>query len=138
MTISRPEPGITTPPPMENAPSDRPLWRSIGRGAALRCPCCGEGALYRAFLKPRSQCGVCGQEFSGHRADDLPPYLTILIAGHLLIPALVALERTAPPPLWAGVLLWSVAAIVLCLALLPSVKGAVIGLQWALRMHGFH
>jgi hypothetical protein len=27
--------------------------------------------------------------------------------------------------------------VVLSLVLLPAVKGALIGLQWALRMHGF-
>jgi hypothetical protein len=26
---------------------------------------------------------------------------------------------------------------VLCLALLPIIKGAIVGLQWALYMHGF-
>ena len=106
-------------------------------GRAGRCPCCGHGALYRAYLKPQERCGDCGQDLSGHRADDLPPYLTILIAGHLLVPALVALERTAPPPLWVGAAMWSAAAVALCLVLLPPVKGAVIGLQWAFRMHGF-
>jgi uncharacterized protein (DUF983 family) len=29
------------------------------------------------------------------------------------------------------------AAIILPLVLLPSIKGAVVGLQWAQRMHGF-
>jgi uncharacterized protein (DUF983 family) len=28
-------------------------------------------------------------------------------------------------------------AIILPLAMLPSIKGAIVGLQWALRMHGF-
>ena len=27
--------------------------------------------------------------------------------------------------------------MILTLVLLPSVKGALVGLQWALRMHGF-
>lgn len=121
-----------------SASAERPFWPALRRGLTKRCPSCGEGALYRAFLKPHDRCGVCGQDLSGHRADDLPPYATILIVGHLLIPALVALERVAPPPLWMAALLWSSAAIVLCLLLLPPVKGAVIALQWAFRMHGFH
>lgn len=121
----------------ESFASDRPLWRSVLRGARLRCPRCGEGRLYRSFLKPREACACCGLAFDGHRADDLPPYLTILIAAHLLAPPLLAVERLSPPPLWVGFLIWPLAAIALCLLLLPSVKGAVIGQQWAWRMHGF-
>jgi hypothetical protein len=35
--------------------------------------------------------------------------------------------------------LWTILplAIVMPLAMLPSIKGAVVGLQWAFRMHGF-
>jgi uncharacterized protein (DUF983 family) len=33
--------------------------------------------------------------------------------------------------------LWLPLVVVLSLTLLPAVKGAIVGLQWALRMHGF-
>lgn len=116
---------------------ERALFPAVARGARGRCPRCGDAPLYRAYLKPHDACPACGLALHEHRADDLPPYLTILIAGHALIPGMLALERLAGPPLWASVALCGAAAVGLCLALLPPVKGAVIGLQWAYRMHGF-
>jgi hypothetical protein len=40
------------------------------------------------------------------------------------------------PVLW-HVILWPILTLILSLALLPRIKGAVVGLQWALKMHGF-
>lgn len=124
----------------EGAPSDpepRPVLPALLRGAARRCPACGEAELYQSYLKPKTDCDGCGEDLSGHRADDLPPYLTILVAGHVLVPAVLMTERLASPPLWVGYLLFGVLAAALCLLLLPPIKGAVIALQWAYRMHGF-
>ena len=72
-----------------------------------------------------------------HRADDAPPYFTILIAGHIVIPLLMAAELAYTPPIWLHLLIWVPLTAVLCLLLLPRVKGAIVGLQWAQRMHGF-
>ena len=40
-------------------------------------------------------------------------------------------------PLWLQLAVWPALTLVLCLALLQPVKGAVVGLQYALGMHGF-
>jgi uncharacterized protein (DUF983 family) len=72
-----------------------------------------------------------------HRADDAPPYFTILIAGHIVIPPLMMTERAFTPPLWLHLLVWVPLTVFLSLTLLPRVKGAIVGLQWAQRMHGF-
>jgi uncharacterized protein (DUF983 family) len=40
-------------------------------------------------------------------------------------------------PMWMPILAGLILAVVMSLALLPRVKGALIGWQWALRMHGF-
>jgi len=34
--------------------------------------------------------------------------------------------------------LWPAAVVVLTLALIQPVKGAIVGLQWAMEMHGFN
>lgn len=123
---------------MDTGREPRDLWRSIGRGALCRCPNCGKGKLFRAYLKVNDSCPVCGEELFHHRADDLPPYLSILIVGHLLIGVMLELEMSnaaVSPMLYLAILV--PLAIVLPLALLPSIKGAVVGLQWANRMHGF-
>lgn len=121
---------------LNRAPRD--LWKSIGRGIMCRCPNCGEGKLFRAYLKVNDECPVCGEVLSHHRADDLPPYISILIVGHVLIGVMLHMEMTYQninPMIYLATLV--PLAIVLPLALLPSIKGGVIGLQWANRMHGF-
>lgn len=65
--------------------AERPLGRSIMRGMANRCPACGGGRLFRAFLKPVDNCAACGAEMHHHRSDDLPPYISIVIIGHIAV-----------------------------------------------------
>ena len=57
----------------------RDLWSAMKRGFRGRCPRCGEGKLFRAFLKTANNCSACGLDFTRHRADDLPAYLVIII-----------------------------------------------------------
>jgi uncharacterized protein (DUF983 family) len=120
-----------------NATETRPLWTSIGRGAMLRCPHCGKGHMFRAYLKVADKCDSCGEDLSLHRADDFPPYIAIFIVGHLLVGIMLHLEMSYAIQPWVYVVTMVPAALILPLLLLPSIKGAVVGLQWAARMHGF-
>src|SRR5579863_3862312 len=116
----------------------RNVWLSIRRGFAGRCPCCGKGAMFRAYLKVNDRCSVCGTELYHQRADDAPPYITILVVGHIIGALMLAVEEFAPNlPILYHVLIWPALTLALSLALLPAFKGALIGYQWALRMHGF-
>jgi uncharacterized protein (DUF983 family) len=107
------------------------------RGFGLRCPRCGQGAIFRSYLKVNDTCPSCGEELHHHRADDAPPYFTILIVGHVVVGGVLALERTAAPPGWVQAAVWLPLTLILTLLLLSRVKGALIDLQWALYMHGF-
>lgn len=115
----------------------RPRLRAILRGLRHRCPRCGEGTVYRRYLKVSATCGSCALALDGHQADDAPPYFTIMIVGHIVIAGMLSLETWAHPPAWAHYALWIPLTLGLSLCLLPPVKGALIGLQWAFRMHGF-
>ena len=117
--------------------TDRPLWNAIGRGARCKCPKCGAAPLFSAYLKTENVCGACGEDFSPHRADDLPPYLAILVVGHLLVGTVLHLEMVWHISVMTYLLVLVPAAIILPIAMLPSLKGGVIALQWALRLHGF-
>lgn len=89
------------------------------------------------YLSVNSTCTVCGLDVSQHRADDGPAYLTILIVGHLMAPLLhITFTHFRPEPLVLASI-FAVGCVALSLYLLPRIKGALIGFQWAKRMHGF-
>ena len=115
----------------------RDVWGAIKRGFRGRCPRCGEGKLFRAFLKVDNKCSVCDLDFTPHRADDLPAYLVIVIVGHIVVPTALMIETNYSPPVWMQLAAYLPFTFVASLALLQPVKGAVVGMQWALRMHGF-
>lgn len=110
---------------------------AMRRGSGGRCPSCGHGRLFSGYLKVRDTCGICATELHHHQADDAPPYFTMFIVGHLVVAGVLALEQWAAPPAWLHLMIWMPLSVMLCLLWLPMVKGALIGLQWALRMHGF-
>ncbi|MEJ0097375.1 MAG: DUF983 domain-containing protein [Bauldia sp.] len=115
----------------------RPLFQAMLRGFVGRCPHCGKGRLFGHFLKPVAHCAVCGEDYTAQRADDAPPYFTMVIVGHILIPIMLAVELTTNLSVTTHMLIWLPAAAILTIGLLQPVKGAIIALQWALRMHGF-
>jgi uncharacterized protein (DUF983 family) len=132
---------VSTPPTVwsqETALKEkRDVWQALKRGFRGRCPRCGEGKLFRAFLKTADSCSVCGQDFTPHRADDLPAYLVIVIVGHIVVPLALMIETNYSPPVALQLAIYLPVTLVASLALLQPVKGAVVGMQWALRMHGF-
>ena len=109
------------------------LVTGLTRGFGGRCPQCGQGRLLRDYLKVVSTCPVCGHDNGQYPADDAPPYFTILIVGHVVVaPALCFSFIWTWPAGW--VLAVTLPAILAAtLLLLPRVKGAVIGAQWAIR-----
>jgi uncharacterized protein (DUF983 family) len=115
----------------------RDVWTSMKRGFRGRCPRCGEGKLFRAFLKVDNNCSVCGLDFTPHRADDLPAYLVIVIVGHIVVPTALMIETNYAPPVALQLAIYLPFTFIASLLLLQPVKGAVVGMQWALRMHGF-
>jgi uncharacterized protein (DUF983 family) len=115
----------------------RDVWTAMKRGFRGRCPRCGEGKLFRAFLKVDNNCSVCALDFTPHRADDLPAYLVIVIVGHLVVPTALMIETNYSPPVALQLAIYLPLTLVLSLVLLQPVKGTVVAIQWALRMHGF-
>lgn len=115
----------------------RSVWQPLTRGLRCRCPACGEGRLFGRYTKTVRECSACGEELFHHRADDMPPYVVMTITGHFIVWGILVAELDFAWPIWAHVAVWPLATILFSLALLQPVKGAIIGLQWALRMHGF-
>ncbi|MBB3359383.1 MULTISPECIES: DUF983 domain-containing protein [unclassified Novosphingobium] len=115
----------------------RRLADALWRGARGHCPRCDGARLFAAWLRPVAQCPACAQDWRGHSADDFPPYVAILITGHVMAPVIIALglHTTLSWPVMMGVCLTMTVTMVL--GLLQPAKGAVIALQWWLGLHGF-
>lgn len=120
--------------------SHRPatIWQAMLRGARFRCPRCEAKGLFPRFLKPAPRCASCGQDWSLHKADDFPPYISIFVTGHVMAPVIIEVSRQPALALWIKLAICLVLGSSLMLALLQPAKGAVIALQWWMGMHGFH
>jgi len=117
--------------------ASRPLMQAMWRGFLGKCPHCGEGRLFGKWLKVVDRCESCGEEFHHHRSDDLPAYLVIVVVGHVVVGAFMGAEQMFNLSLWLHMAIWTPVTILSAVALLAPIKGAVVGLQWALYMHGF-
>ena len=125
------------PVTINNNPGHRSIGQAMWNGAKLRCPNCGRGHLFRSYLKVADECDVCGEELFHHRADDMPPYIAIVIVGHIIVGLMLELELHATVEPWMYMVTMVPLAVILPLIMLPSIKGAIVGLQWANRMYGF-
>ena len=112
----------------------RPVGRSILRGLAERCPNCGKGKLYRAYLKVNDACPSCGHDLDQYPADDGPAYFTILIVGHVVVAPLLVLSFIWRASLWLVVPGTVIPLAVITLLALPRIKGGVIGMLYAMRV----
>ncbi|MGO4915808.1 DUF983 domain-containing protein [Pseudogemmobacter sp. W21_MBD1_M6] len=127
----------TTSAAPQSFPAEREFRPAVLRGWRRRCPNCGSGPMLRGYLQVRESCAVCGEELHHHRADDGPAYLTILIVGHIMAPMIFwAFVHFRPEPLVLASV-FTVGTVGLSLYLLPRLKGALVAIQWAKRMHGF-
>jgi uncharacterized protein (DUF983 family) len=109
------------------------MWRGFNGS----CPACGQGRMFGKYLKVADACPSCGEELHHHRADDAPPYFTMMIVGHVVVPLVLVVEKIWHPDVSIHFMLWTAVVLSMTFALMPAVKGAIVGLQWALRMHGF-
>jgi uncharacterized protein (DUF983 family) len=98
--------------------------------AALgRCPVCGQGKLFKSYLKVAEACPACATDFKAADTGDGPVVFVILIAGFAacagLLISLLAWN-------WGPLMLlsvWPAFAIVLALILMPVLKGLMIAAQ---------
>ncbi len=127
----------TSPAPNVEAAPVRDVMVSLKRGLKQKCPACAKGELYSSYLKVNDACPSCGEEMHHQRADDAPPYFTIMIVGHIIVFGILFVEQNFAPAVWLQLTVWLPLTALLSLFFLPRIKGALIGYQWANRMHGF-
>jgi uncharacterized protein (DUF983 family) len=112
------------------------LPHAVWRGALRRCPRCGQGDLFKAYLKQVDACAVCHEEYAHIRADDAPPWLTILIVGHVVVPLMIIADSWFLWPARLAMLVWPIVTALLALAVLPRAKGIFIAIIWVTRAPG--
>ena len=110
---------------------------SFFRGLAKKCPQCGKGKIFSGYIKVNHSCDTCGLELHHQRADDAPPYFTMMIVLHFVISGMFTVEKLYSPATWIQLSIWIPAAFISALVILPHIKGALIAVQWAKKMHGF-
>jgi uncharacterized protein (DUF983 family) len=107
---------------------------AIGRGLLGRCPACGKTHLFNGFLRVTTVCANCAAPLGSARADDAPPYITILLTGHIIVPLLVLVDRMGEPPIWVMSAIFLPLTLFVALGLLRPVKGGTVGLMLTLNM----
>lgn len=127
------QPPRSTPEPPYRPPA---FGVAVWRGARNRCPVCDQGKVFSGFLRLVPECAVCATPIARLRADDAPPYFTIFIAGHVLLPGVFWVEQAWRPPMWVHMAVWLPLFAIVCTLLLRPVKGAVVGWLLALGFTG--
>lgn len=116
---------------------DRPTKIALLRGLRRQCPNCGEGHMFSGYLKVADHCPVCSEDLHHQRADDGPAYLTILLVAHIMgFMMHIGFVHLRPDPMVLATVL-TIVCVAISLFLLPRLKGMIVGIQWARRMHGF-
>ncbi len=125
LTSARPGAGPAAKPPMATA---------IGRGLLGRCPSCGKSHLFNGYLRVVANCAHCDAPLGLARADDAPPYFTIFLVGHIVIPLMMYIDRVKEPSTLMMAAIFLPMTLILSLVLLRPIKGGTVGLMVNLNM----
>jgi uncharacterized protein (DUF983 family) len=103
----------------------------ICRALMGKCPNCGNGALFKSYLKQVDHCANCGESYRNIHADDGPPWLTILLVGHVIVPLIFVVGNIVTWPLWVAMSVWPAVTTLLALMVLPRAKGIFLAVIWS-------
>jgi uncharacterized protein (DUF983 family) len=102
----------------------------LGAGLRGRCPNCGEGRLYDAFLRFAPRCSACDADFTIADVGDGAAVFVMFAVGAIVVPLAFILQFSAHWPMWGTLTATSVFAVGLSLALLRPSKALLFALQW--------
>ena len=104
-----------------------PTWPiALRRGVRMRCPACGQAPIFRGYIKVNTKCAACAAPLGRAPSDDAPPYITLLLALHIIALTLVLADRHGGLPIVTALVIFVPMIIILELLLLRPVKGLVI------------
>lgn len=108
----------------------RPIPSPVPTGLAGRCPRCGEGHLFKGYLKLRPSCEVCGLDYANFDSADGPAFFVMTFVGIFVVGLALWLELTYEPPIWVHALVAGSLSIGLSLLLVRPLKGLLVALQF--------
>lgn len=114
--------------------SKRNTTQGMLRGMFLKCPNCGQGHLFKAYLKVHDNCQVCDFPLKNFPADDAPPYIVISLVGTIIVPLAFLSDYLWDMSELLLLSIWLPVSIFFILGILPPVKGSFIGILWALNL----
>ena len=117
---------------------DYPPLSALTTGLAGRCPRCGQGALFSAFLTVAPGCEACGLSYAFADAGDGPAFFVSLIAGAIIAGLALLVEVAYEPPIWVYVVIFLPLTLVLCIAPLRPLKGVLIAQQYRMKAEQGH
>lgn len=117
--------------PPDTDETRRDVWIAMWRGLRCRCPRCGEAWLFHHYLEQVDRCPVCGEPLAGYKVGLFLPLIVVTLVMFVIAVIMLAMELAGHgnPLVYLYVLV--PASVVVLLAILPSSKGALIGLFWA-------
>lgn len=113
-------------------PAPRKVGAALMRGFIGRCPACGQGHVLKNYISPRMECEVCSENLARYLSADFAPYLVTFAIGLTFTPLILVSTMVWDVPEALALSVGLMTALACALALLPRMKGAAIGLLWAL------
>lgn len=103
---------------------------SISAGLRCRCPRCGEGHLFKGFLKLSDRCEACGLDLSFAEPADGPAFFVMSGVGIVVVALWAIWAASFQPPIWAQFAVVMPALLGGCLASLRPVKAWLVAEQF--------
>lgn len=94
------------------------------------CPRCGEGRMFRSWLKLADRCDTCGLDYSFAAPDDGPAFFSLCIVAFPLIFVAVWFHVAFAPPFWVHLLTSFPLMAIGCTAVLQPIKGWLVASQY--------
>ena len=107
-------------------------------GLLCRCPRCGQGKLFKGYLKVAPVCPACGLDLAFADSGDGPAIFVIFLVAPLIIVLALVVGALFNPPPYVHLILWIPATLILSLALLPPFKATMVALQYRHDAHEGH
>ena len=115
--------------PGEQTDADKFRW-IMKMGWKGRCARCGEGRMFKSWLKVVDHCEVCGLDYAFAAPDDGPAFFSLCLIALPLIAFPVWLEVAFEPPFWVHLLTSFPFMVIGCLLPLRPIKGWLVASQY--------